>query len=129
MTLVLAHRGPDEGDPTLGNPGPVTSSAPPTTSSVAVPAPAPTRRQHRSPAASDHNRTNDDAPADHHDAEDLTCGRLRRRVRILHSLGDQWPDDPYLDRWMLERHPDLPPNQAINILETAFHDPACQGPA
>jgi serine/threonine-protein kinase len=47
---------------------------------------------------------------------------------FLHSQGDQWPDGPYLHRWMLERYPDLPPNQADNILETAFQDPACQGP-
>lgn len=45
---------------------------------------------------------------------------------LLHSRGDQWPDGPYLHRWMLERYPDLPTNQVDNILETAFQDPACQ---
>lgn len=45
---------------------------------------------------------------------------------FLYSRGDQWPDGPYLHRWVLERYPDLPPNQVDNILETAFQDPACQ---
>jgi serine/threonine protein kinase, bacterial len=47
---------------------------------------------------------------------------------FLHGQGDQWPDGPYLHSWMLARYPDLPPNQVDNILETAFQDPACQGP-
>ncbi|MCV7175450.1 hypothetical protein [Mycolicibacterium sphagni] len=47
----------------------------------------------------------------------------------LYSQGDQWPDGPYLHRWVLERYPDLPPNQVGNILETAFQDPACQKPS
>ncbi|WP_304116021.1 serine/threonine-protein kinase [Mycolicibacterium bacteremicum] len=46
----------------------------------------------------------------------------------LYSRGDQWPDGPYLHRWMLERYPDLPTNQVDNILEMAFQDPACQAP-
>lgn len=129
LTLVLAHRGPDEGDPTPGNPRPVTSSAPSTTSSVAVPAPAPPVVSTAPPPPPTTTAPTTTPPPTTTTLKTSPAAAYDAVCAYLHSLGDQWPDDPYLYRWMLERYPDLPPNQAINILETAFHDPACQGPA
>ena len=130
VTLAVVHGGPDKGVPTSANPAPQTASPPSvptkgTPTSAAVPAtqgppvvttepplltttsptPPPTTTQKTNPAV----------------AYDAVCS-------FLYSLGDQWPDGAYLHRWMLERYPDLPPNQVDNILETAFQEPACQGP-
>lgn len=129
VTLALVHGGPNESVPTSANPVPLTASPSPlptagTQTSAPVPATQPPVVTTEPPLL-----TTTSPPPPPTTTQKATAAVAFGAVcSFLYSKGDQWPDGPYLHRWMLERYPDLPPNQVDNILETAFQDPACQGP-
>lgn len=126
MTIALMHGGSDQSGSAVSNP-----CAPDNVSVTATH----DRNSDQRPSTRDattgcHNRTpttNHHATTTRQRRKDHTSRRLPRRVRVPVQDG-QWPDGPYLQRWMVERYPDLPPNQVDNILATAFRDPACQRP-
>ncbi|MDV3135329.1 hypothetical protein [Mycobacterium sp. 29Ha] len=48
----------------------------------------------------------------------------------LYSLGDQWPDGPATQKWLLDRYPylatDLTPDQLNNLINNVYQDFRCE---